>query len=93
MRFKKYINEAPIQAKGWDEESIKKFEKTIGIKATDKGFFSACVLRMKSKDGFDKEKAEGFCASIKDFVFDSTYWRGKDKTKKEVKKAAKEHPI
>ena len=38
MRFKKYINEAPIQTKGWDEDSIAKFEKTIGVKADDKDF-------------------------------------------------------
>jgi len=92
MRFKKYINEAPIQTKGWDDNSIEKFEKTIGVKADAKGFFDACVLRMKDKEGFDKEKAEGFCASIKDKKYDSTHWRGKDKPKAQAKKDTKEHP-
>lgn len=33
---------------------------------------------------------EAFCASIKDEVWDTTFWRGKDKTKKEVEKQKKE---
>lgn len=89
MRFKKYINEAPIQTKGWTEDSIKKFEKTIGIKAVDKGFFDACVLRMSPKEGFDKEKAEGFCAAVKDAAHGSPMWRGKGKTPAEAKKDVK----
>lgn len=92
VSYASIINEAPIQTKGWDEDSIKKFEKTIGIKATEKGFFDACVLRMTPKEGFDKEKAEGFCAAIKDRAFDSTHWRGKDKSKAQAKKDTKEHP-
>ena len=90
VSYASMINEAPIQAKGWNEDSIKKFEKTIGIKAVDKGFFDACVLRMTPKEGFDKKKAEGFCASVKDFAHNgSTMWRGKGKTKEQVKKDIK----
>lgn len=92
LKLEHNINEAPIKTKGWTEESIKKFEKTIGIKATEKGFFDACVLRMTPKEGFDKKKAEGFCASLKDLAHDSVYWRGKSKTKKEIKKDVKEKP-
>jgi len=89
MRFKKYLNEAPIASKGWTMESIKKFEKSVGIKADEKGFFNTCVLKMKNKDGFDSEKAEGFCASIKDAKSGSPMWRGKGKSEKEVKQDTK----
>lgn len=81
-----YLNEAPIAAKGWTKKSVEKFGKTIGKKPTEKGFFDACVSHMKSKMG---DKAEGFCASLKDRAWDSPNWRGKDKTKKEVKKDTK----
>ena len=86
------LSEAPIGSKGWTQKSVEKFGKTIGKSPQDKGFFDACVKRMEGKKGFDKEKAQGFCASIKDKSFDSTYWRGKGKTKKETKKDVKEHP-
>jgi len=88
-RFEKYLIEAPLKSKGWDEDSIKKFEKTIGKKADAKGFFDACVARMKPKMG---EQAKGFCAAIKDKKYNSTMWRGKDKSKKDAKKLTKEHP-
>jgi hypothetical protein len=35
--------------------------------------------------------AEGFCASVKDEAYASTYWRGKGKTKKEKEAAIKTH--
>lgn len=83
------INEAPIKAKGWTQESIKKFAETIGKEPTEHGFFDACVSRMEGKEGFDKEKAQGFCASIKDAAYNSPYWRGKGKSKEEIEKQTK----
>ena len=89
-QFESLIYEAPIAAKGWTQDSISKFEKTIGKDADEHGFFDACVSRMEGKEGFDKEKAKGFCASIKDAKYGSAYWRGKDKSKKDIKKDTKE---
>ena len=83
------LNESPIAAKGWTDKSISKFEKTIGKKADEKGFFSACVKRMEGKMG---EQAQGFCAAVKDRKYNSTHWRGKDKTKKQAKKDVKMNP-
>jgi hypothetical protein len=80
------ISEAPIAAKGWDDSSVEKFGKTIGKDPKDKGFFDACVLRMKGKEGFDEQKAKGFCASIKDKAYGDPHWRGKGKTKAQAKK-------
>lgn len=95
MRFKEYIQEAGFKKypKGWDEESVKKFAKTLvkefGIKGGDKkGFFDACVTKMTG----EMDNPEGFCASVADEVTGTTFWRGKGKTEKEVKKLAKEHP-
>lgn len=83
---KESLNEAPIAAKGWDSSSVEKFGKTIGKDPKDKGFFDACVLRMKGKEGFDEKKAKGFCASIKDKAYGDPHWRGKGKTKAQAKK-------
>lgn len=85
---KSIINEAPIKAKGWSQKSIAKFEKTIGKKADEKGFFDACVNRMEKHMG---EQAKGFCASLKDSKFNSPQWRGKDKTEKETKTDTEEN--
>lgn len=75
------LNETP---KGWTKDSVEKFAKTIGKKsATDKGFFAACVAKMKKHDMSDPE---GFCADLKDKAYGTTMWRGKDKKKSEVKK-------
>jgi len=60
------LDEAPLASKGWTQKSIEKFGKTIGKDPTEHGFFDACVSRMESKEGFDKDKAKGFCAAIKD---------------------------
>jgi len=88
--------------KGWTDKSIKKYLKTFGkdlkkvkeqvetileLKATSKGFFDACVKKMKGK----MESPEGFCASLKDEAEGSTYWRGKGKTKKEADKDTRKH--
>jgi hypothetical protein len=75
------LNEAPIKAKGWSQKSIAKFEDTIGKKADEKGFFEACVNRMKKHMG---DQAEGFCASLKDAKYNSPNWRGKGKTEREA---------
>jgi len=39
------------------------------------------------------EGAKGFCASVKSEAWNSTYWRGKNKTKKEIKKDVKKYPL
>ena len=80
------VNEAPIASKGWTQSSIEKFGKTIGKSPTEKGFFDKCVSRMESKMG---DQAKGFCASIKDAAYGSPNWRGKGKTKKQVKSDVK----
>ncbi len=99
MKFERYIiedelieeflSEAPIQSKGWTEKSIKKFGKTIGVDPKKKGFFDACVERMRDKEGFDEEKAKGFCAAIKDKAYGSPNWRGAGKSEKQVKQDVK----
>jgi hypothetical protein len=100
MKFRKYlqhlIQEAGFEKypEGWTKESIIKFAKSLvdeyGIKGGDeKGFFDACVKKMTG----EMDDPEPFCASVKDEVVSSTYWRGKGKTEKEVKKLAKEHPL
>jgi hypothetical protein len=91
--FESLIIEAPIAAKGWTQDSIEKFGKTIGKDPKDKGFFDACVKRMQGKEGFDNEKARGFCAAVKDKAYGDPHWRGKGKTKAQVKKdtAGKEY--
>lgn len=91
MKFRDYIelDEAPISTKGWTKDSVVKFGKTIGVSPDKKGFFDACVSRMKGKMG---DRAEGFCASLKDAYYGSVYWRGSGKTEKQVKKDVKEYP-
>jgi desulfoferrodoxin-like iron-binding protein len=75
--------------KGWTQDTVKKFAKSLsqdmkgGPKS--KGFFDKCVEKMKDKVG----DAEGLCASIKDEVYGSTMWRGKDKPEAEVRKDTK----
>jgi len=85
LMIEDYLNEAPVGSKGWTQSSVEKFGKTIGKDPQDKGFFATCVKRMEGKKGFDKEKAQGFCASIKDASYGSPNWRGKDKPKKQAK--------
>lgn len=84
--FKKY-------PKGWDQQSVAKFGRTLtknmkgGVKA--KGFFDKCVKKMRGK----VDNPEGFCAGVKDEVYKSTYWRGKDKPPAEVRKDVKQHKM
>ena len=66
--------------KGWDEESIQKFAKTIGKDPHEHGFFDACVLRL-SKHIDDKETVNGICANVVDKVKGSTMWRSGNKHK------------
>jgi len=75
--------------KGWTQDSVKKFANSLsqdmkgGPKS--KGFFDKCVEKMKGR----VENPEGFCASVKDSVYNSTGWRGKDKSADEVRKDVK----
>jgi hypothetical protein len=87
------VLEAPIQAKGWTKGSVEKFGKTIGKSPKEHGFFDACVSRMSGKEDFDGDKAKRFCASVKDASYGSAYWRGKDKSKKEIAKDVKAKPF
>lgn len=74
--------------KGWTPDSIKKFGQSLvkgGAKKED--FFKKCVEKMKGK----LDNPEGFCASVKDEVHGSTYWRGKGKTPQQAGKDVKVH--
>ena len=73
------LNEKAIEAAGWGKSSVEKFGKTIGKSPQEHGFFDACVSRMKGKTGWDKEKADGFCARLIDTAKGTTEWRGKEK--------------
>lgn len=89
LMIEEYLSEAPVGSKGWTQKSIEKFGKTIGKDPESHGFFAACVKRMEGKKGFDKEKAQGFCASVKDASYGSPMWRGKGKSKKDIKSDTK----
>ncbi|MHA1872728.1 MAG: hypothetical protein ACTSVB_01330 [Candidatus Heimdallarchaeaceae archaeon] len=71
--------------RGWDNDSVKKFGKTLskrmkgGVKS--KGFFDKCVKKMRGK----VENPQGFCAGVKDETYGSTGWRGKGKSPAKVK--------
>jgi len=83
-RFEKYINEEEAeQLRKWG----KTFGKNHGIMPGEKGFFDLCVKHMK--DNIDDP--ESYCARVLDAYYGSTYWRGKNKTKKEIKKDVKKH--
>lgn len=77
---------------GWTQKSVIKAGKTIakdvGEKSPkDKSFFEKCVEKMRGK----VQSPEGYCAALKDESYGSTYWRGKDKTKKEAQKDVAKH--
>jgi len=84
--FKKY-------PKGWNQDSVKKFGRSLsknmkgGVKS--KGFFDKCVKKMQGKI----DNPEGFCASIKDEAYESTHWRGKDKSPSEVRKDVRQNKM
>jgi hypothetical protein len=71
------LKEAAVKTAGWTKSSVEKFGNTIGHAPSKKGFFDACVLKMKRR----VDDPEGFCASLKDKYYGTTNWRGKDKEK------------
>jgi len=71
------LKEDAVRTAGWTKSSVEKFGKTIGHPPGKKGFFDACVTKMKGKVG----DAKGFCASLKDTYYGNTEWRGKGKEK------------
>ena len=73
--------------KGWTQDSVKKFARNLVDKGGGKseGFFEKCVEKMKGK----LDNPEGFCAGVKDEVYGSTMWRGKDKSPEKVRKDTK----
>jgi len=74
--------------KGWTQDSLKKFAKSLtGKEGTQKGFFDKCVKKMQGKI----DNPEAFCASAKDELSKSTYWRGKGKTPQQAGKDVKAH--
>jgi hypothetical protein len=73
------LSEKALAAAGWTKGSVEKFGKTIGKSPQEHGFFDACVARMSPKKGWDKEKANGFCARLIDTAKGTTKWRGKGK--------------
>jgi len=82
-RLKLYLTEKGMP-KGWDKETINKISSKIGKKPGDEGFFTACVTKMS--EHMDTDTAKGLCANMKDTALGSTYWRGKDKGKKQADK-------
>ncbi len=92
-KYLKQIQEAGFEDKpaGWTDKSVKKYTKTFSkkMKGTAKSlkFFDKCVKKMQGK----VDNPEGFCAALKDEAHGSTYWRGKDKPPKEVKKDVAAH--
>jgi hypothetical protein len=71
--------------RGWSDNSVKKAGTTLARhvgKETpkDKGFFEKCVAKMTGK----VKNPQGYCAAMKDEAHGSTYWRGKEKTKKQA---------
>jgi hypothetical protein len=84
------INESGWSAlpKGWTKASVMSFAKNLTGKSGDEhGFFDACV----SKIGKHVSNPEAFCATVKDLVYGSTYWRGKGKSKEDIKSGVKKH--
>ena len=78
--------------KGWSNKSVKKAGRTIAKDVglndpTDKNFFDKCVEKMIGKI----DNPEGYCAAMKDEAYGSTFWRGKDKTKKQAAKDVRKH--
>jgi hypothetical protein len=61
----------------------KTFSENHGLYPDEKGFFDVCVTHMS--DSLGEENAKGYCARVKDVWSGSTHWRGKDKSKEDVK--------
>lgn len=80
---------------GLDEEDNDKlarwgqsFGKKHGVMPDEKGFHETCVSHMEG----NIDDPAAYCAAVKDAYHGSTYWRGKDKSEKEVKASVKKHP-
>jgi len=67
------LKEMAVKTAGWTKDSVQKFGASIGKDPGEKGFFDACVLKMKTK----VDDPDGFCASLKDTYYGDTNWRGK----------------
>lgn len=85
MRFKNHLSEMGFKKypSGWNRTSVRKFVDTlsnsIDKKPDEKGWFDACVNKMKKEMG---DGAEGFCAACRDEYFGQTKWRSGSKTVK-----------
>jgi len=67
--------------RGWNLKSMKKFARTLtGRDATEHGWFDACVTKLGKHFG----EPEKICASLRDSILKTTYWRGKGKDIKKV---------
>jgi hypothetical protein len=64
------------------------FGKNHGKYPDEKGFHSLCVEHIEG----NIDDPSAYCARVKDAYFGSTFWRGKNKSSKEVKVDVKEHP-
>ena len=71
------LSEKAVKTAGWTKSSVEKFGSTIGHTPSKKGFFDACVTKMKGR----VNDPDGFCASLKDKYYGNTDWRGKGKEK------------
>jgi hypothetical protein len=69
---------------GWDQKSVEKFARSLTgkTKKDHKGFFRACVAKMKDVEGMDNPEA--FCASLKDRYLKTTKWRSKESMINEI---------
>ena len=84
MRLLTYMTEDPSDKLArWGDT----FGKKHGTMPNEKGFHELCVEHMTGK--IDDPAA--YCARVKDASSGSTYWRGKGKTKKEVKSDVKKN--
>ena len=67
--------------KGWDKKSVEKFANSLtkdsGLSPDDEGWFDACVEKIEG----ELDDPEAFCASLRDHVKGTTYWRGDSEEK------------
>jgi len=54
--------------RGWTRESLESFWESIG------GSVTKCIKKMKGK----VSDPAAYCASLKDIIKETTYWRGKE---------------
>jgi hypothetical protein len=85
MRFQSFLQEDNNDKLArWGDT----FGEKHGIMPDGKGFHTLCVEHMTG----NIDDPAAYCARVKDAYMGSTYWRGKDKSKKEVKADVKKHP-